>query len=414
MNPRDLSSFLNKNIVPLGLTHWGWTPIKTPNHIDAYRTWLDHGSHGDMTYLENHFEVKNSPHLKWPWARTVLVFAAHYPSLNQTTNNDDPSGVGPVDASSDDSVQPAFPFSNLRISKYAQGPDYHLWFQDRLHELIKDLIKRYPNEKFEATVDTSPLMERDFAASSGLGWVGKNTCIIHPKKGSMFFLGEILTSLDFESLNSILTAEPDSGNIQNSSFTPKPLPDFCGTCTRCIDICPTQAITEPHVMNAQKCISYLTIESKTVAPPNLRPLIGDWFFGCDLCQTVCPWNQKILKQHFSEQSIREHNKSFLDLKPEEKTSIVEDLRYILVTSNKELERKTKGTAMSRIRGWQMKRNALYLIANQNFRELSPEILELLKIERRKNDPRPTENAGHLKANPSKLVELIIWTLNTLN
>ena len=217
-----------------------------------------------------------------------------------------------------------------------------------------DSIQLFPSCKssilksfFLAMTDSTPILERDLAYRAGLGWVGKNTCLIHPKKGSLFFLGEIITSLNIE-----------------SPLTP--VHDFCGTCTRCMDICPTQALISPRKMDARKCIAYLTIESRDIPPEELRKPIGDWLFGCDLCQTVCPWNQKVFKNELETQEL-------LSLSSEEEKLQVEDLRYLLTSSGKKLEKDFFGTAYSRAGSFGLKRNALIVAANRNLKELTPEI-----------------------------------------
>jgi epoxyqueuosine reductase len=156
------------------------------------------------------------------------------------------------------------------ISRYAWGDDYHAVLRARLEDLVAKLQAIEPFD-YKICVDTAPLLERSYARSSGLGWIGKNTCLINQAKGSWFFLGEILTSLHLD---------PD-----------ETAPDRCGTCTRCIDACPTQAIT-PTGLDSRLCISYLTIELRAAIPEPLRPLMGNHVFGCDICQDVCPWNRK--------------------------------------------------------------------------------------------------------------------------
>ncbi len=342
-----MTALIENQLTELGFSHFGFSALSKPLSFEFYQEWLEEGLHGDMKYLEEHAPIKESPQIKWPRAQSALVFAIPYfPHPEANTH---------------------FPLKSARISLYAQGMDYHFWFRERMQKLCANLKEQFPEEEFLSFTDSSPILERDLAKRAGLGWVGKNTCLIHPKKGSLFFIGEIYTSLkvttDFE-----------------------PLPDFCGTCTRCIDICPTGALIEPRKMDARKCISYLTIESRTVATEDLREKIGDWFFGCDLCQTVCPWNQKVFKGKLSIETM-------LSLSDDEQKSLTEDLRYILISSGKKLEKDFRGTPLARAGSFGLKRNALLVIANRNMNELREEVESLLSHE--------------------KLGELARWTLEKI-
>ncbi len=264
-----------------------------------------------------------------------------------------------------------FPLQNLRIAAYAKNTDYHYWIKEKLQDIITSLQKLHPDQLFLAAVDSSPILERDLAARAGLGWFGKNTCLIHPKKGSLFFICEILTSLKIE--NKI-----------------EALPDFCGTCTKCMDICPTQALEKPKVLNANKCISYWTIESRKIPPIELRSQIGDWFFGCDLCQTICPWNQKVFK---SKLSISLNTDLFLKLDAEESLQLESELRLILTSSGKALQKMFAITPLQRSGSFGLRRNALIVIANRKILSLESEVKKFLQ------DP--------------KLGELAQWTLQKL-
>jgi epoxyqueuosine reductase len=185
----------------------------------------------------------------------------------------------------------------------------------------------------------------------------------------LFFLGEIYTSLEAQETSSEL------------------LPDFCGKCTKCIDICPTQALIEPRKMDARKCISYLTIESRTLPPENLRTQIGDWFFGCDLCQTVCPWNQKIYKGLLKTEPL-------ISISDNDLKELTEELRYILTASGKKLEKDFWGTPLARAGSFGLKRNALIVIGNRKMSDLKSEVRALIEHQ--------------------KLGSLALWTLNILN
>jgi epoxyqueuosine reductase len=325
-----MTSLINDQLTNLGFSHFGLTPLNKPLSFEFYQEWLNEGLHGEMGYLKDHAPIKEEPQKKWPRAQSALVFAAPYfphPEPN-----------------------PSFPLKEARIALYAQGKDYHHWFKESMLKLCHHLQELFPFEEFLPFTDSSPILERDLARRAGLGWAGKNTCLIHPKKGSLFFIGEIYTSLQL-------------------ATSREPLPDFCGTCNRCIEVCPTEALIEPHKMDARKCISYLTIESRQVPPEPLREKMGDWFFGCDLCQTVCPWNQKIFKDKLSIEPL-------LSLSATSESQLIEDLRYVLTASGKKIEKDFLGTPLSRAGGFGLKRNALVVAANRGLKELSAEIASL--------------------------------------
>jgi epoxyqueuosine reductase len=226
------------------------------------------------------------------------------------------------------------------VAHYARNKDYHFWFKEKLQQYIQVLKQHWPDENFLAFTDAVPLLERDHAMQAGLGWVGKNTCLIHPKKGSLFFIGEILCSFDC-----------------SQSFLP--MHDFCGSCRACIDVCPTGALDTPRVLDSNKCIAYWNIESRSLPPEPIREKMEAWFFGCDLCQTVCPWNMKLFK----------NDKDFQQ-EPGDEETLVRDLTHILSSSNKALLREVRDTPLSRAGGRGLKRNALIVIANLRLTSLS--------------------------------------------
>jgi epoxyqueuosine reductase len=221
--------------------------------------WVERGFAGEMNYLKDERAVKRQdPALVLPGAKSAICAALNY-------NADAPRSVECRDP------------GRGWISRYAWGDDYHEVLREKLDCLLDSLRRQIP-QSFEARVyvDTGPLLERALARQTPLGWLGKNTCLIHEKRGSWFFLGEILTTLDID---------PDVE-------APLPALDRCGTCTRCIDACPTQAIVEPRVLDSTKCISYWTIEYKGEFPVDIVPGLGRHVFGCDICQDVCPWNRR--------------------------------------------------------------------------------------------------------------------------
>jgi epoxyqueuosine reductase len=216
-----------------------------PPHAEQFRSWLDDGAAGEMQWMERGAEKRSDPQQVLPGARSLLIVA-----LNYWQGTDRSQGPG-------------------RIARYAWGEDYHGLMLGKLEELSAFLTELGGTQK--CYVDTGPILERDFAAEAGVGWHGKSTMLIDQDLGTWFFLGEILTTLE-------LPADP-------------PQQARCGSCNRCLVACPTGAITEPHRLDARRCISYLTIELKGSIPLELRPLVGDRIYGCDDCLDACPWNR---------------------------------------------------------------------------------------------------------------------------
>jgi epoxyqueuosine reductase len=237
---------LKQHARTLGFAFCGLTAPDPPPHLDRYQRWLAEGKHGQMAYLETERarERRADPRRILPGCKTILVAALpHAPGQAQ----------GPVAA-------------------YALGDDYHDLIPRKLRELMRRLEADCGRSiDYKVYADTGPLLERELAQRAGLGWIGKNTMLIHPKAGSYFLLGEVLMDLE-------LPADPP--------FTL----DGCGTCTRCIEACPTDAILDDRTLDARRCISYLTIELKGPIPEEYRDLSAGWAFGCDVCQAVCPWN----------------------------------------------------------------------------------------------------------------------------
>lgn len=211
--------------------------------------WLRQDYHGDMSYMTNHFDKRVDPRLLVPGAKSVISLAYNYYTDLKQSDPDAP-----------------------RISMYAYGKDYHKVVRKKLQILFEWMKSTYGEIDGRVFVDSAPVLERDWARRSGLGWVGKNTMVINPKKGSWFFLAEIITDLEMTYDHTIS--------------------DYCGTCTRCIEACPTEAIhKDGYIMDGSKCISYLTIELKNNLPIEYKARMENWMFGCDICQQVCPWNR---------------------------------------------------------------------------------------------------------------------------
>lgn len=211
--------------------------------------WLNQNYHGEMSYMANHFDKRVDPTLLVTGAKTVICLMYNYFSELAQTDDDAP-----------------------KISMYALGKDYHKVIRKKLEKLYQYIRDVAGNVEGRCFVDSAPVLERDWAKRSGLGWIGKNTLLIHPKKGSYYFLAEIICDIELE--------------------YDIPMKDYCGTCTRCIEACPTQAISEDgFVLDSRKCISYLTIELKDEIPQEFKNNMAGYVYGCDICQQVCPWNR---------------------------------------------------------------------------------------------------------------------------
>jgi epoxyqueuosine reductase len=242
----------------LGFDRIGITTAEPSRYRDYFRQWLDDGQSGSMEYLSARFAERVDPGIYLPDAASVICVAVNY--FPKTS--------------------PDLPADHGRIARYALGEDYHRWMTPRLHVLADRLRAIAPEARTKCCVDTAPVMEKELAARAGIGWMGKNTCVIDEGIGSWLFLGEIITTLK-------LPAD-------------QPAIDRCGSCRRCIDACPTGAITEPYRLDARKCISYLTIEHRSEIAEGLQRQMGDWLYGCDVCQEVCPFNRKAPETEISE------------------------------------------------------------------------------------------------------------------
>lgn len=214
--------------------------------------WLKNNMHGEMRYMENHFDKRLDPTKLVEDSKSVIsLLLNYYPSEQQTE-------------------------STFKLSKYAYGTDYHFVIKDKLKQLLHFIEDEIGAVHGRAFVDSAPVLDKAWAAKSGLGWIGKHSNLLTQQVGSFYFIAELIVDLDLE--------------------YDLPTTDHCGTCTACIDACPTQAITEPYVVDGSKCISYFTIELKENIPTEFKGQLDDWMFGCDVCQDVCPWN-KFSKPH---------------------------------------------------------------------------------------------------------------------
>ncbi|HEX7010591.1 MAG TPA: tRNA epoxyqueuosine(34) reductase QueG, partial [Phycisphaeraceae bacterium] len=265
----------------LGFALVGIAPAQPSEHAETVRQWISEGRHGEMHYLAEHLDLRLDPARLLPGARSVIAVADlyHHPSQAPAEAEARPSSA------SGDSPLPRGRVRG-RVARYAWGEDYHKVIKKRLHQMADALRERFPDAAFRCTVDTAPALEREHAMRAGLGWVGKHTLLIHPRHGSWTLLGLILTTLAIQ----------DSAQAGFPGRTVVPA-DHCGTCTRCIDACPTQCIENPDLtgrraIDATRCISYLTLEHRGPIDPSLHRAMGDWIAGCDVCQEVCPFNSE--------------------------------------------------------------------------------------------------------------------------
>jgi|SRR5687768_13602274 len=303
VEPYQLAALIKAEAARLGFDLAGITQAEPSRYRDYFKQWLDDGQAGSMEYLARRFDERTDPGTYLPGARSVICVAKNY--YHELEPAPDRGEHG-------------------RVARYALGDDYHEQMKPKLHALADYLRRLAPAAQTRCAVDSAPVMEKELAARAGIGWLGKNTCVINERIGSWVLLGEVLTTLE-------LPAD-------------EPAVDRCGTCTRCIDACPTHAITAPYQLDARKCISYLTIEHRAEIPAEMRVGIGDWVFGCDICQDVCPWNRRVpqtgdeaFRPRFADGTIH--------------------LRELLAWSSDDYRVTLKGSAMKRVKLPVLQRNA---------------------------------------------------------
>lgn len=312
IDPRAAAEHVLTRCAESGFALSGIAPAVRSAHSAEMIRWLEAGRHGDMHYLAAHLEQRLDPTRNLPGARAIICVADRY--------------------AGGDEAPDTIPPRHGRIARYARGEDYHRVMKRRLHALSDSLACLYPDHRFLTCVDTAPVLEREHAFRAGLGYVGKNTMLIEPGVGSYLLLGEIITTLPLEAA----AARHE---------------DHCGTCTRCLDACPTQALT-PWSLDATRCISYHTIESRSPTPSDFHTQAGDWIFGCDICQEVCPHNGPTPRTleapvHPAYQSARS---SF-------------DLLEVLGWSEDDRRAAFTRSAMARAKLWMMKRNTIIVAGN---------------------------------------------------
>jgi epoxyqueuosine reductase len=306
----------------LGFDLVGVAPLGSFPEAAFYPKWLQSGYAGEMQYLERQKAAKLKPESVFSGAKSVIVCAMNY-----------------------NTARPLTQFDRLHawVSRYAWGEDYHDTLRQKLEALAGWIEENSPH-RTKAYVDTGPLLERVYAKYAGVGWFGKNTCIINQQTGSWLFLGCILTDLDVES--------------------DVPVPDRCGSCTRCIDACPTSAIVEPYVLDSRKCIAYTTIELRGEIPETDREEIGQHLFGCDICQDVCPWNRK---------APHSENPTFAP-KP---GLFWPEIHRLLDLSEDEWRSLVRGTSMKRAKIKGLLRNLMVVVGNSGVRDFLPKLQRFL-------------------------------------
>ncbi len=294
--------------------------LKKSISFNNYKAQIWNENFGGMNFLKDHLSRKNP--LQQEFASAFIALYPYYPVNNELK-------------------------SSLKVALYAQEADYHHQINLKLGVISNELHKLYPNNRFSHSIDSAPVLERDLAYRAGLGWIGKNTCLLNKKHGSLFYISEILTDINFLSKNTLQT-------------------DHCGTCTRCIDACPTGALS-PRKLEVNKCISYRNIEDKDTSILSLDKKTDSWFFGCDVCQTVCPWNEKA----HGKENMKNLNQPLTVT-----SKILDELKSILSRSNKQLEKDYKKFPLNRARGTGLKKNALKIINENKISELKDFLIKV--------------------------------------
>jgi epoxyqueuosine reductase len=325
----------------LGFALAGIAPAAPADGFARLREWLDQGFAGDMDYMQRHAEARRHPAAVLPEVQSVLMVGMSYAASE---------GHQPLGESQNRAADaPRSPGAG-RIARYARGADYHNVLRARLNRLLAWVQGEVPACRGRGVVDTAPLLERDFARRAGLGWFGKNTMLLDKRHGSYFLLGALLLDLELP---------PD----------PPHEASHCGTCTACLDACPTQAFAAPGLLDSRRCLSYLTIELKGAVPEELRPEMKDWLFGCDVCQEVCPWNRK----------APPGTEPALQARPD---LVALDPLQLMAMSEEEFRRRFRGTALWRTKRRGLLRNAALILGNRGDPAALPALRQAL------DDPEP--------------------------
>ncbi|HEV8240911.1 MAG TPA: tRNA epoxyqueuosine(34) reductase QueG [Thermoanaerobaculia bacterium] len=317
MDARLAAAQLEEWALEAGFDRAGIATLEPLAHGEAFVRWLARGAHAGMSYLERRVEARLQPATIFDGARSVLCVALRYAPL---VDEDEPSG----------DLWP-------RVARYARGRDYHPLMEARLDVVAARVEAAFPGARTRRYVDTGPVLERELAARAGIGVVGKNTMLLDREMGSWFLLGELFTTLDLA--------------------PSEPLAELCGGCTLCLDACPTGALVEPFRLDSNRCISYWTIEHRGAFDAEAAAMVGDWVFGCDVCQEVCPWNRR---RH----ALPPADHPELRLPPERREL---DLAGLLSMSRDEYVERFRGSAMKRARLEGLQRNAAAAMKNRGER-----------------------------------------------
>lgn len=312
LEPADVTARIYAHARELGFDVMGVAPVNLGEDAAFFESWLAAGHAAQMDWIGTRKAERLDPDLIVSGIRSVLCLGMFYLA---------------------EGIQEEMPPLPGKVARYARGRDYHQLINKRLRKLRRKIEEELPGVNTYVNVDTGPVLERSFAARAGLGWIGHNTCLIDPEGGSYLFLAEVL--LDRE----LVSPEPPR----------KVIPD-CGTCTACIDACPTKAFPEKGVLDSRRCISYLTIENREAIPEDLREGMGAWVFGCDICQEVCPWNRE---PRYTKEA---------DFTPRPGHGPL-DLLEILSLPDEDIEEKFLGSPLRRAKGRGLKRNALVALGN---------------------------------------------------
>jgi epoxyqueuosine reductase len=323
-DPRERSALLKSWAIAAGFDRAGVASLEPAIHGGAFVRWLARGDLAGMSYLERRLQARLEPAAVLAGARSALCVALQYHPL-----------AGEAEPAGD-----LWP----RVARYARGRDYHDLMGERLRALAARIATAFPDVETRPYVDTGPVLERELAARAGLGAVGKNTNLLHRQAGSWFLLGELFLTLDLA---------PEA-----------PLADLCGRCTRCLEACPTGALPEPYRLDSRRCISYWTIEHRGELPPAAREMVGDWVFGCDVCQEVCPWNHKLASAAHAELGL-----------PPQRAAL--DLVALLRLDREGYVARFRGSPMKRAKREGLQRNAAVAMGNRGDRRYVPALAAAL-------------------------------------